>query len=220
MKPTKQQELVYKMLTENTGIHMMDSGGADGRGWQRNQKKTIEDFINEPHAYINDSYEDETYPAISVFHHLSNEELFQLDASCNKFNKKFNVMDNWDGIGYGVSEEATKWLEEQGFDMWSAKTFNTYNFECLLDQTLQGTTIRLCDDLYVLLQIHNGADVRGGYTDAKLFKLPTEYMEYGNVEGTIDGQEVTTAYDGYSLTTHSGEHVQVREDSKIELTAY
>ena len=25
--------------------------------------------------------------------------------------------------------------------------------------------------MYVLLQIHNGADARGGYTDAKLFKM-------------------------------------------------
>jgi hypothetical protein len=27
------------------------------------------------------------------------------------------------------------------------------------------------EESYVLLQIHNGADARGGYTDAKLFKL-------------------------------------------------
>ena len=29
-----------KMLTENTGVAMCDSGGEDGRHWQRNQKIT------------------------------------------------------------------------------------------------------------------------------------------------------------------------------------
>ena len=40
------KELIYKMLTENTGVHMLDSGGAYGRNWERNQVKTIEDFEN------------------------------------------------------------------------------------------------------------------------------------------------------------------------------
>ena len=29
------------MLTENTGKHMLDSGGAYGRHWERNQKKSF-----------------------------------------------------------------------------------------------------------------------------------------------------------------------------------
>jgi len=36
MKDTK--KVIYKMLTENTGVHMCDSGGENGRHWQRNQK--------------------------------------------------------------------------------------------------------------------------------------------------------------------------------------
>jgi len=36
------KQLVYKMLTENTGKHFLDSGGTDGRMWQRNQRKTME----------------------------------------------------------------------------------------------------------------------------------------------------------------------------------
>jgi len=46
---------------------------------------------------------------------------------------------------------------------------------------LQGVSLRLFVDGqyedYALIQIHNGADVRGGYTDAKLFKV-NEYAEY------------------------------------------
>ena len=38
------EQTIYNMLTENTGTHMLDSGGGSGRHWQRNQKKSIEDF--------------------------------------------------------------------------------------------------------------------------------------------------------------------------------
>ena len=33
------KELIYQMLTENTGSHFLDSGGAGNRHWQRNQNK-------------------------------------------------------------------------------------------------------------------------------------------------------------------------------------
>ena len=61
------KEIIYKMLTENTGIHMCDSGGEDGRMWQRNQKKSYNDFDNEPEITKDD---DLIYK--SLFHHLSN----------------------------------------------------------------------------------------------------------------------------------------------------
>ncbi len=54
---SKVQKLVYGMLTENTGKHMCDSGFAEGRGWQKNQKKTIEDFRNEDEETYEFDYE-------------------------------------------------------------------------------------------------------------------------------------------------------------------
>ena len=45
MKQTKQ--IIYEMLTEPTGKHMLDSGGNENRHWQRNQKMSLEDFENE-----------------------------------------------------------------------------------------------------------------------------------------------------------------------------
>lgn len=35
------RKIIYQMLIENTGIHMCDSGGKDGRNWQRNQKNHL-----------------------------------------------------------------------------------------------------------------------------------------------------------------------------------
>jgi hypothetical protein len=47
------------------------------------------------------------------------------------------------------------------------------------------------------LQIHNGADVRGGYTDAKLFKLDTDnviFSEYCSFSyGDGDGDQIDYA---------------------------
>ena len=45
MNQTKQ--IIYEMLTEPTGTHMLDSGGDDDRHWQRNQKMSLEDFEKE-----------------------------------------------------------------------------------------------------------------------------------------------------------------------------
>ena len=63
------KELIYKMLTECTGKDMCDSGMNDNRHWQRNQKKTIQDFENELEEHIY-KYGDYIYRDLSVFHYL------------------------------------------------------------------------------------------------------------------------------------------------------
>ena len=62
----KTEKIIYKLLTENTGEHFLDSGGAYGRHWQRNQKKSLNDFRKE--KYI--SYDSDGYATKSLFHHL------------------------------------------------------------------------------------------------------------------------------------------------------
>ena len=42
------KQVVYSMITENTGRHMLDSGGAYGRHWERNQKLSLDDFESLP----------------------------------------------------------------------------------------------------------------------------------------------------------------------------
>ena len=50
------------MFMEDTGIHMLDSGGVDNRGWQRNANG---EFTNKPSAYI--EYEE---VRLSTYHYL------------------------------------------------------------------------------------------------------------------------------------------------------
>lgn len=212
---------IYKMLTTNTGIHMMDSGGGEGRHWQTNIKKSLVDFENEPEVSYEKPEEEiesgELCMNISTFHYLTRGGL-ELDQACLDFNKKQNK--DWDSDIYGVSESLAKWLDKQGFEI--GDSFNTYNGESNLSQVLQGTYCKLGVESYVLLQIHQGADVRGGYTDAKLFHLPDDYMPSEDIYGTVDGQEVSNTYNGYSLTLDddngSGKTIAIKPDSEIILS--
>ena len=191
------KKLIYEMLTECTGKHICDRGFSDGRHWQRNQKKTIEDFENEPeeHIYKDGDY---IYRNLSVFHYLSELEL---DDICNEFNKINTDCKDWDAevnddiFIYGVSKEAWQRLPQlgQGMSLNSINihnTFNTYNYDNDLTQVLQGSNLTINDEEYILLQIHNGADVRGGYTDAKLFKLNDEGLIHPYLLERMDEYEL------------------------------
>jgi len=170
------KQLVYEMLTENTGKHMCDSGGTDNRGWQRNQKKTLQDFENEKEErYEFDAKCKDITRTVSVFHYLTNN--LEIDDICEEFNTIQKESDNWDAdcSAYGVSQEAYEFLEAM-HEVEIARSWNTYNGESDLSQILQGANLTINDEEYILIQIHNGADARGGYTDAKLFKMEECYI--------------------------------------------
>lgn len=204
------------MLTENTGEHMLDSGGAYGRHWQRNKKKSFADFENDK-AVGWDITGDQLSYEVSLFHYLPT--VLELDALCNEFNAK--KVNNWDSDIYGVSKAGKNWLIKKGFKI--GNSWNSYNGECTLSQTLQGTELKIngCSEGdYILLQIHNGCDVRGGYTDAKLFKYKA-FQEFINatpdVFGNINGQEVDNSYNCYALLNAKNEEVTLGKNPKIEL---
>ena len=199
---TQIQKLVYKMLTENTGVHFLDSGMSNGRHWQRNAKKKIADFASEPaELYIKDRKDDYIERTVSVFHYIS--KMYELDSICDKFNRIKST--DWDGDFYGVSVKHQAFLESIGYDS-NTREWNTYNGDSDLSQTLQGVSLRLFVDGqyedYVLIQIHNGADVRGGYTDAKLFKVNdwANYIpEYKSQDEIMDDLEYTTVVDEHGI---------------------
>lgn len=155
---------------------------------------------------------------VNVYHHLVNS--LSIDDTCQAFNAL--KCDEWNSDqAYGISKKQAKWLEKRGFTF--GDTWNSYNGETNLSQVLQGCNMMLDGDsleypTYMLLQIHQGADVRGGYTDAKLFKIECEYFTTNpTVYGTIDGAEVETSYDGNTLRDENGETVPVTPTSNINL---
>jgi hypothetical protein len=170
-KTKNTEAIIYGMLTENTGGSILDSGGAYGRHWERNQKKTLEDFRAEPEA----TFTGGKWPEVSkstfwhLVNHLDADE--GLTAAFNKFAEDYPD-DSWREI-----EEA--WLDklgvpEEGGEFYSDARwqFNSYNFDgWLLDQTLQGTFFGLGGNGYLILQVHGGCDVRGGYTKPQVFEV-------------------------------------------------
>ncbi|CAB4176527.1 hypothetical protein UFOVP1522_45 [uncultured Caudovirales phage] len=217
------------MLTTSTGTHLLDSGGDNGRAWQRNQKKTQAEFEAED-KYTIDYPEDITsgrmtdsgdlVPTVSLYHHMI--DALDLDDVCNKFNKL--ACNNWNSDrAYGLSTSQEEWLTKRGYTI--RDTWNSYNSETNLSQVVQGANVNVAGDEsnfeypeYILLQVHQGADVRGGYTDAKLFRVSEDYFDTNPmVYGTIDGVEVSTGYNGYNLTDEDGQAVPLTPTSNIIL---
>lgn len=182
------KKVIYQMLTEDTGKSAMDSGGAYGRNYERNQKKTLKDFENDPpELYYRDG--EYVYRQVSVFHYILSMEL-QETPLCRNFNKRNLKADNFDADAnvYGVSREAWDWLSIN-YEVRVECTWNTYNYNNDLSQILQGSNLIINDERYLLLQIHGGCDARGGYTTARLFYMPNEYPD-GMIQEYMDQDEI------------------------------
>ena len=177
----KTQKAIYKMLTENTGVAMCDSGGDDGRHWQRNQKKSFEDFQNE----IEISYDKDFGCTKSLFHHL-NESLEYLPELTKKLNSwiskdKYDVFKNYHGRCNDWDNVQT-FMEKYIYPDEKINCHYTYNEETVLSQDVQ---ILYGGDIFdhdiIALSIHNGADARGGLTDYKFFKVDWDsFLNYSS----------------------------------------
>lgn len=209
--------LIYKMLKTNTGIAMCDSGGDNGRMWQRNAIKKHSDFKKEPEVTLSLDY-DYFDISISLYHHLV--KTLEQDDFCKRFNKL--ACDDWNGDYYGTSRAQCDWLERNDFTIDPyQKEFNSYNWSSNFSQVIQGTFLRQGGyvDNYVLLQIHGGADIRGGYTDAKLFKVDSDYFLYESVNITINdnycldvcGEDITL----HNYETHEQEYCEIADVKRL-----
>jgi hypothetical protein len=169
--------VLLEMLLENTGRALCDSGDAYGRNWERNQANGIEAIRNEPAAFM-----DYDSPTLSTFHYLNERLTYApvLDLSLKGFMAKsqdsyLEDIENWLDF-LGVEKE-----NDQGFYETPRTTMNTYNFEgCRLGQTLQFVIFELNGVDYVALQIHGGADVRGGYTAPRVFKCDRDALLFAD----------------------------------------
>jgi len=183
---SRTNEIIYEMLTESTGKHMLDSGQDDGRHWQRNQKKSLKDFENEPRLILLDQDSNYPYYEKSTFHHLADSCIYLPNENADLVEWIEQDQYHWADNPEGRSLDCMSDIEEYMSERYNLDThiINTCNHECSLTQTLQfielGDTY---DSNIIALSVHNGADVRGGYTDYKIFEIETDlfyswYFEY------------------------------------------
>jgi hypothetical protein len=175
------EDILKEMLTENTGQHLLDSGGAYGRNYERNQGR---DFDAEPALSVewhNRGGRLEILVERSVFHYLRENVEYDPDLDV-AFEEFLNLEERQHTYYLQDMEDWIKQREDEGHEIdGSFGTFNTYNGECLLSQTLQGMFYVEDGTSYVLLQIHGGCDVRGGYTRPRAFRAdPYEFFCYND----------------------------------------
>lgn len=179
-KATLTQRVLVHMLRENTGASILDSGGTSGRAWQQNQ---LVDFFARPRATA--TFRAYTYGdrpmkleidfTLDVFHFLSNAADYDR-AMTRAYNKFAALPENADDCHLGLMEAFPEWIgERRGVDVEKRFTDNSYNCDNFLSQIIQYVTFEYDGRVYALVQIHGGADARGGYTAPKAFLLNDEY---------------------------------------------
>lgn len=153
-------EVLASMFTENTGRHMLDSGDAYGRQWERNAGRDVNSFLEAPKAFW--SYG----PTIDTFHYLNDR--LEYAPVMDRWLHIFAESDGRERDGwYSVITEFAAHASDTG----ETAGWNSYNDETLLSGVIQWTTFTRDDETYICLQIHGGADVRGGYTQGRVFKV-------------------------------------------------
>lgn len=237
---TPTQQALYEMLTENTGRHMLDSGGAYGRNWERNQRFTIQDFLDREPSTLSGRWGLEI--THDLFHWLDDRVEYEEEIDA--------LFERWATTGDREHEPwlvcAERFLHEVLGEVYGIYgegdpiTVNTYNGEDLLSQTIQYVyfevpetiyltpshdgfiysslsldedepregVIELDSDAYVLLQIHGGCDVRGGYTRPRVFRVMEEMAILDNAHAGVGCTECPATWytdDGYHLYGHNGE---------------
>lgn len=173
------KEVIKGMLTENTGKHFLDSGGAYGRHWQHNQGVDFDSM--EP------SVLDCRFGYLEITHnvyHWLNEALIYCPEVDKAFHQFAELPENEQEGWLPLISEFIELRHEQGANvLYSDEPIdgvNTYNHDSFLSQVIQYSVYfdekeqkEIC-----LLQIHGGCDVRGGYTAPRAFELDGSISEW------------------------------------------
>jgi hypothetical protein len=179
---TKTAQRIFEMMTENTGTHFLDSGMSEGRHWQQNRKRTLSDFLARPKANLETTYGLEV--SLDLFHFLNDR--VTLTPLAEELQEYF---EEW------ISGDDSRSF----YDCWNMEEFahiygqterqpdvaNSYNWDNHLDQVIQYVTFENAGNHFVILQVHGGADVRGGYTRPQVFEMLGEYAFYDMTDVSI-----------------------------------
>lgn len=180
---TKTERRIYELMTENTGTHFLDSGMDSGRHWQQNQGHTLEEWLNRPSAILETEYS--TYPVLDLFGFLTAR--LDLSERADEFQQAFDEWLNEDSERSAFScadQEEFCELVHEGNE-FKAEICNSYNWENFLSQTIQYVNFENGGRTFVMLQVHGGADVRGGYTRPQVFETQSSYWAHDMQDAVI-----------------------------------
>jgi hypothetical protein len=164
---TETERKIVSLLTENTGVNILDSGGKDNRRWQQNRKiKNFNDLpVIESDFYFHKKEFSHLEVSLNVFHFLK-EHLLITEIS-KDFQREFEEVTDAQNMA-DISDYLNHLTDYTDAEV--TKVVNTYNWENDLGGVLQFAMFDL-DKWYIILQIHTGNDVRGGYTNPYIFQV-------------------------------------------------
>ena len=163
----KTKKVLIEMFTEFTGVSILDSGDAYGRNFERNRKIKDWDSIPEVEPWFCCK---ELGPIIHLFPFLNNRLEFEEELTKDFYKWLDEHPDEYSNDVKSIE----KWVNEHN-NLIHEHYELTYNFDTFFDQGFQYNYFRDPDRKkeYLAIMIHGGADIRGGYTDAKIFKITT-----------------------------------------------
>lgn len=211
---------IINLLTENTGTHILDSGGVYGRHWQTNRK--IANWNDKPYYFMSGSewidkegkHNLEVLIYIDLYNFLT--ERLEIDENTKVLRKLWDQFietpAEHDLYWYQNIENFMKHLKDLGLEVTGIYgygdpfSFNTYNEENDLTQDFQAhyfevtgtlkTTkdtrtqdtqeIEFYEDPFIILETHNGADIKGGYTDPRIFKTDDGIFNYSLMDKDLN----------------------------------
>lgn len=182
------EQVITEMLTESTGKAFIDSGDAYGRHWEENQisiKKGKQPLF--AHRYDSDKTA-ELIATIPIFDYLS---LMEYTEDCQMLENllphlNFDVLHYIEDAIANPSNYNKKMQLFEESELFGSKVGNTYNGEDLLSQGFQYIWFEYDKEDYIAISIHNGCDIRGGYTDIHIFKVQwSEEVYFAKSEAII-----------------------------------
>ena len=182
------EKVIIEMLTESTGRHPMDSGGAYGRHWEENRKH-IKKGKQPLYAYRYDETKTaELIATIPIFDYLS---LMEYTEDCQMLesllpNLGHDILYYMESFIGTIQNPNAKLSVFEENPLFGSKVGNTYNGEDLLTQGFEYLWFEYNGEDYIAISIHNGCDIRGGYTDIHIFKVDwSEEVHFARSEAII-----------------------------------
>jgi hypothetical protein len=178
MKHDFQQRAWFNSITQNTGSHVLDSGGAYGRHWERNAKLTIDDAYSWDYRLEVASWGWNI--TINVLHYLTQN--FTIDREVNaRFHRFCYAPAQEDDTWF---ECLQKWVDSIGGAIHYGE--NTYNHDNWLSQNVLTHIFTDGDqEGWLAIATHNGCDARGGYSKFWLCREDDTDWNVGLTDGWI-----------------------------------
>ena len=162
-------EVLASMLSENTGASILDSGGAYGRHWERNQGMGKAEWEALPSGFLMDG----EWPVIRTYHFLNDRLMITKESEA--LNREYRAIYEADDEVMNADHETV--LERMGHESGGDYTYNCDN---LLTQDFVFTDFEVNWQWFTVISTHNGCDARGGFSKPYVFEIrgSTEYWAH------------------------------------------